>query len=140
MPINVVKPKFTLNPATSTIYNSVEEWRAEAERRFGSCPSKWTFMCPVCGHVQKVADFQEFKDQGATLESALKSCLGRYLPVDKHREAFGKRNKPSQPCNYAAWGLFCVCTVFVKYGEDDYQPVFDFAPATEPEKEEPANA
>jgi len=138
MGINVVKHKVTPNPETSTIYNSVEEWIAEAERRFGSCPSKWTFMCPVCGHVQKVADFQEFKDQGATPESALKSCLGRYLPVDKHREAFGKRNKPSQPCNYAAWGLFCMCTVFIKHAEDDYQPVFDFAPA--PAREEPANA
>ena len=30
-------------------YNSVEEWRAEAVRRFGSDVLKWRFRCPACG-------------------------------------------------------------------------------------------
>lgn len=139
MGINVVKHKVTPNPETSTIYNSVEEWQAEAQRRFGECVSQWTFVCPICGHIQKVSDFQKFESQGATPESALQACLGRFLPVSEHREAFGKRNKPDQPCNYAAYGLFCLCTTFVKHGEDDYQPIFAFAPAPATE-EEPASA
>ena len=57
-------------------YNSVEEWTAEATRRFGPDMLKWRFRCPMCGHVASV---QDFKDAGAKSPScAYQECLGRY--------------------------------------------------------------
>ena len=40
-------------------YNSVEEWKAEATRRFGPDMLKWRFRCPMCGHVASVQDFKD---------------------------------------------------------------------------------
>lgn len=57
-------------------YNSVEEWKAEATRRFGPDMLKWRFRCPMCGHVASV---QDFKDAGAKSPNcAYQECLGRY--------------------------------------------------------------
>lgn len=48
-------------------YNSVEEWKAEATRRFGPDMLKWRFRCPMCGHVASV---QDFKDAERNLRTA----------------------------------------------------------------------
>jgi len=78
----------------------VDEWMARAEGLFGADEFKWRFVCPCCGHVQKVEDFRPYKDRGATPASAYQECIGRYTGA--------KEMKPSGegPCNYAAYGLF----------------------------------
>ena len=59
-------------------YNSVEEWKAEATRRFGPDMLKWRFRCPMCGHVASV---QDFKDAGAKSPS----CSRYNVPKDMFR-------------------------------------------------------
>jgi hypothetical protein len=75
---------------------TVEEWQAEAERRFGPDPFRWRFVCPSCGHV---ASTQDWKDAGAPVEAVAISCVGRWLKSPA--EIFGKPG----PCNYAGGGL-----------------------------------
>ena len=58
-------------------YNSVEEWKAEATRRFGPDMLKWRFRCPM---------YQE--------------CLGRYTGKGTPKKG------DSSGCNWAAYGLF----------------------------------
>lgn len=63
-------------------YNSVDEWKAEATRRFGPDMLKWRFRCPMCGHVASV---QDFKDAGAKSPNcAYQECLGG-TPARAHR-------------------------------------------------------
>ena len=83
-----------------------EEWLAEGKRLFGKDCTKWRFRCPRCGNV---ATGQEFKDAGAEPNAIYRECIGR------HVEGKG--------CNWAAYGLFDICTVHV-----DGIPVFEFAP------------
>lgn len=79
-------------------YNSVEEWKAEATRRFGPDMLKWRFRCPMCGHVASV---QDFKDAGAKSPScAYQECLGRYTGKGTPKKG------DSSGCNWAAYGLF----------------------------------
>ena len=82
-----------------------EEWLAEGERLFGEHIEDWKFKCPRCGNI---ASGQEFKDVGAESNSMYCECIGRYL----------KR----KGCDWAAYGLFDICTVHV-IGT----PVFEFA-------------
>lgn len=84
-----------------------DEWLAEGERRFGPYHEDWKFVCPKCGNV---ASGQDFKRAGAKPNAMYCECIGRYL---KHKG-----------CDWAAYGLFDICTVHV-----DGQPVFEFAPA-----------
>lgn len=90
-----------------------EQWLAEGERLFGSLRDnmlRWRFKCPRCGNVATV---QEFKDAGAKEpDHAVKNCIGRF-----------RRDKG---CDWAAYGLFDICTVHV-----DGMPVFEFAPYEE---------
>lgn len=79
------------------VYNSVEEWKAEGERIFGSDnPGTWMTECPACGRVQTQKEFKQYKDKGATPESFVQECLGRYT---------GGRKGPHK-CDWAAYGLF----------------------------------
>ena len=94
-------------------YNRME-WREEAVRRFGEDPLQWKFVCPVCGHVQSPADFEQYKDQGATPDCAYFNCIGRYIE--------GLPKDARDPCNYSLGGLFVLNKVSV-----DEQPVFEFA-------------
>jgi hypothetical protein len=110
---------------------TAEEWLAEGKRRFGEDYYAWKFVCPICGHVQAVSDFERFKDDGASPDSAAQVCIGRYLPKAEHREAFGKRKTPEQPCNYAIFGLFCMPGAIVVHPDGAEQPVFAFADAAE---------
>lgn len=59
------------------VYESLEAWKVEGERRFGKDILKWKFKRPMCGHVAAV---EEFKKAGAEdpVNCAYEECLGRY--------------------------------------------------------------
>lgn len=103
-------------------YNSVEEWQAEATRRFGPDMLKWRFRCPMCGHVASV---QDFKDAGAKSPScAYQECLGRYTGKGTPKKG------DSSGCNWAAYGLFGIPAehdIVVVAPPDDQVDVYPFA-------------
>jgi hypothetical protein len=97
-----------------------EAWREEGTRRFGADFEQWKFVCPVCAHVAKVADFKQFKDRGATPNSATAECIGRYTGA-------GEFKPPGTgPCNYAGYGFFRLSPVHV-VRDDPNQPTHSFA-------------
>ena len=61
-------------------YNSVEEWKAEATRRFGPDMLKWRFRCSMCGHVASV---QDFKNAGAKSPSCTTLAAGNARMAEK---------------------------------------------------------
>lgn len=63
----------------------LKDWLLEGAALFGLDYDKWAFKCPACGHVATIGDFQQFKDQGATPDSAACECLGRYT-LDHSRD------------------------------------------------------
>lgn len=79
---------------------TVEEWEAIGKRLYGEDKMKWAFKCPNCGHKQTVEDFRPFKDKGAQPDTALFSCIGRWMPSE------GTLGNKKQPCNYTLGGLF----------------------------------
>ena len=91
--------------ANKRIDYTVAEWKAKGEELFGKDVENWKFKCPACGNV---ASGQEYKDAGAEPDSIYCECIGRHVK--------------GKGCNWAAYGLFDICTVHV-----DGQPVFDFA-------------
>lgn len=102
------------------VYESLDEWRAEGERRFGKDVLKWKFTCPMCGHVAAVEDF---KAAGAGDPNvALEECLGRYMGKGSPKEG------DDSGCNWAAYGLFGIPKggVYVFTGEDTGVHIFDF--------------
>lgn len=90
-----------------------DQWIAEGERLFGSLKEnflRWRFKCPRCGNI---ATIQEFKDVGAKEpDDAVRNCIGRFTSA--------------KGCDWAAYGLFDICTVHV-----DGRPVFEYAPYEE---------
>jgi len=109
-----------------------DAWKAEGERRFGPDMHTWRFICPGCQNEQSVEDFRPFKDHGATTNSAYGQCLGRFLPKAQTRSWANDKPRTGVRCDYAAFGLFCLCTTFVQLdGPDGLKPipVFEFAPA-----------
>jgi len=97
------------------IYESLADWKKEGERRFGKDESEWAFVCPACGNIAKVKDFERFKSKGASPDSAAETCIGRWT---------GGRNGPYK-CDWAAFGLFRGPWI-VKIDNKEI-PVFDFA-------------
>jgi hypothetical protein len=73
-----------------------EEWLATGEKLFGKDKLKWKFQCPACRNVASAEDFRQFKDQGASPDSAYSECIGRYT---------GGRKGPNK-CDWAAYGFF----------------------------------
>lgn len=96
-------------PPERITYASIEEWRAEGERRFGQDIFRWRYVCPACGHVQAIEDFRPYKDRGATADTARGSCIGRFAGTT--RRAFG--GSGPGPCDYTACGLLNICPVTV---------------------------
>ena len=98
------------------VYESIEDWKAEGERRFGKNILKWRFKCPMCGHVAAVEDFKAagVKDPA---NSAYEECLGS-----------PKKGDPSG-CNWVAYGLFGIPKggVYVFTGPEQGAHIFDFA-------------
>jgi len=108
------------------VYESIEEWRAEGERRFGPDVMKWRFVCPMCGHVAAVQDFADagVKDPA---NAAYEECIGRYTGAGAPKEGQDK-------CNWAAFGLFGIpngkgaIIITGEYdGKDTGAHIFDFA-------------
>jgi hypothetical protein len=99
---------------------TLEEWRAEAAKRFGDDPMKWKFVCPSCGHVQTP---QDYKDAGAPSTAVGFSCVGRWSGNMK-KEAF---SQDGGPCNYAGGGLFRLNPVTVVDPDGIENHAFDFA-------------
>lgn len=89
-----------------------DEWMAEGTRRFGADVFKWKFVCPICKHVASVDEFEKYKPQGATPDSASQVCIGRYSG-SKFKAFPGEGEKQGQPCNYALFGLFKLPGVIV---------------------------
>jgi len=95
-----------------------EEWRREGRERFGDNPEQWRFVCPSCGHVASVADWEAV---GASEGEVGFSCIGRHTEPDNGM-CSGK-----QPCNYAGGGLFGLNPVLVVFPDGDERPTFEFA-------------
>lgn len=91
----------TLPDTTPTFTH--EEWIEEGTRRFGACYEDWKFICPICKNIAAIGDYKQYKDKGATPQSATTECIGRYTGTGM--QAFGD-DKKSKPCNYALYGLF----------------------------------
>lgn len=109
------------------IYESLEAWKAEGEKRFGTDVLKWRFTCPMCGHVAAVEDF---KAAGAEdpANCAYEECLGRYTGKGSPKKG------DSSGCNWAAYGLFgipkggaLVITGKEEDGTEKGAHIFDFA-------------
>lgn len=98
-----------------------QEWWAEATRRFGSDRREWAFVCPACGHVARVAEWQKL---GAPIGTVAFSCIGRFLP--HAREAFAAG---PGPCTYAGGGLIGLNPVSVIAPDGTVHRVFAFAEA-----------
>lgn len=77
---------------------TVDEWRAEAIRRFGDDYMAWKFVCPMCGHVASIRDFREAGAESPNC--AYQECIGRYNGKGSPKEG------DSSGCNWAAYGLF----------------------------------
>ena len=105
-------------------------WLAEAERLFGKDPLQWKFRCPVCGHIQTMADF---KALGTEPQDAYQQCIGRKLPRSQRASNCARVPAPEtgkrQPCDYAAFGLLPIGTRPVITETGKIISVFPFAEA-----------
>jgi len=120
----------TKKKTARVIRMSQEDWLARAVELFGRDAADWAFVCPSCGQVQSVRDFERFAGEGATPDSASQECIGRY---DGH--ARSEMLSGDRPCNYVAYGLFNVCPVTVVLPDGRESPRFGFAiPSKKPEK------
>ncbi|MEQ1761613.1 MAG: VVA0879 family protein [Pyrinomonadaceae bacterium] len=106
---------------------SYQDWQDEARRRFGDNPAFWYFQCPICKGIQCPEDFRQYKDRGATPDSARYNCLGRY-----QQETAGKNlsGTPESRCDYTLGGLFRLTGVIVIHNGEE-RHCFDFAPDVE---------
>lgn len=98
---------------------TIDEWRAEGERLFGSNPYDLKFVCPKCGQVSSGNDFKELGVEDA-VNAMYVDCIGRHTK--------------EKGCNWAAYGLFGTLGKGIQVGEKE-QEVFSFY-YSEGEKEE----
>lgn len=96
---------------------TLASWKAEACARFGSL-MRAQFVCPRCGNVAHVMDFEPYKDQGAKADHAATTCIGRWNP------------DPEVGCDWAAFGLMGTLNggIRILHPDGKAQLVFDFAP------------
>ena len=112
-----------------------QEWAAEAVRRFGPNAKDWKFVCPVCGYVQSMRDFETQTD--LSLEEIERvigfSCIGRWmehLDESAEKSCFERdRVVAGGPCNYAGGGLFKLNPMRIEK-DDEVHQLFAFAEAT----------
>lgn len=97
------------------------EWEAEGKELFGEDMLQWEFVCPSCKNVQKPEDFRKYKDRGATPNTAMFNCIGRYDGHGDNDMCAGK-----QPCNYTSGGLLMINPVCVIDEEGKKHYIFDF--------------
>lgn len=101
-------------------FESVDEWIGEGKRRFGDFYN-FRFVCPICGNIAAVSEYEPFKDKGATPNSATCECIGRYVGAGP---AFGDKIS-HKPCDYAGYGLFRLSPIRVKM--EDGKEIHSFA-------------
>jgi hypothetical protein len=97
---------------------SYADWWSEGVTKFGGNFMEWRFVCPACGHVARVLDWQA---ANAPEAAAAFSCVGRWL--QNPRDAFVKGNGP---CNYAGGGLFALNPVKVVFPDGVTRNAFEF--------------
>lgn len=104
-----------------------EEWQQKGTRLFGTNKMDWEFVCPGCGHVQKVKDFFDYRKQGAQPDAAARECIGRYSGGKSWADTrHADLVKNHGPCDYAAYGLLNICPVLVIVEEGKETPCFAF--------------
>ena len=112
----------TFDDENAKVYESLEDWKTDGERRFGPDVNKWRFKCPMCGHVAAV---QDFVDAGAKdpANSAYEECIGRYTGKGSPKEG------DSSGCNWATYGLFGIPKggAYVFTGPEQGAHIFEFA-------------
>ena len=105
---------------------TVAEWLARGRELFGSDPLQWRFKCPICGHVQTMADFKAI---GQEPQSAYRGCIGRYLPKGQCASDLGTKpgeDGKNSPCDYATYGLFQIGDKVIPEGQKKPLAVFYF--------------
>lgn len=103
------------------VQQTLEEWRAEAVRRFGQDATEWVFVCPRCGYRQSPGDFSAVD---ADPQRAYVECIGRV-----GLQIVGSK----QPCDWAAFGFLGTMgkgRLVQAPGEEHPTEVFDFADAS----------
>ena len=112
----------TFDDEKEKVYESLDDWRADGERRFGQDVKKWRFKCPMCGHVAAVQDFADAGSKDPA-NSAYEECLGRYTGKGSPKEG------DSSGCNWAAYGFFVIPKggAYVFTGPEQGAHIFEFA-------------
>lgn len=112
----------TFDDEKSKVYENLEEWKSEGERRFGKNIMDWCYKCPMCGHVAAVKEFAELGVKDAA-NIAYEECIGRYTGKGSPQKG------DSSGCNWAAYGLLGIPHggVYIFTGEDKGAHIFDFA-------------
>lgn len=109
----------------SPIVLTHDAWMEEGRRRFGDDFQQWKFVCPICDHVASIADYEKYKDKGATPNSATCECIGRYSAAPGAFKGKGV-TKGQGPCDYAGYGLFRLSPVHI-VRDDPAKPTHCFA-------------
>ncbi len=110
-----------------------EEYFAKGRELYGDDFFKWKLRCPICGNIQTPEDFRQYKERGATTDSAFHNCIGRFSGGSK---AFGDQ-QPNPPCDYTAYGLFTFCAYIAIDEEGGEHRMFPFADDPIEEKVKP---
>jgi hypothetical protein len=71
---------------------SLELWKEEATKLFGSDAKNWKFKCSNCGHVQSIQDFIDTGIKEPETK-AFFSCIGRWT------DGKGELGNKKSPCN-----------------------------------------
>lgn len=100
---------------------TLEEYLTEAEKLFGPDKKQWKFICPGCGHIASVHDYE---NAGAPEGAIGFSCIGRFL---NHCRDWLSGSGPG-PCNYTQGGLFGISPVKVVIDDEKNYYIFEFAP------------
>lgn len=99
------------------------EWNARGVALFGADVLEWKFVCPSCGHVARVRDWQS---AGAPENTVAFSCVGRWLPDPGKLDA-NTFKQAGGPCAYAGGGLIGLNPVTVLREGGRQTDVFAFA-------------
>jgi hypothetical protein len=114
----------TTLPDTTPVM-TYDRWMAEGKRRFGEDFDKWRFVCPICHNVAAIGEYRPFKDKGASADSAVQECIGRYTGTPF--KAFGNSAKErGKPCDYAVYGLFRFPGVIIEMPDGVKRMAFAF--------------
>jgi hypothetical protein len=107
---------------------TLDQWKAEGTRLFGSDHRNWKFKCPQCGNVQSYRDFEGLVDHPEDV--FFFSCIGRW--------------KKGVGCDWTLGGLFQIHNVEVTAEDGTVVPSFEFSVApqeiAETAEQQPTNA